>query len=412
MTQRSFGIGISTLLLLLPALGLVSGAAFAGLTIVLLLLWLVHGMAGGRFLRLSRFDWRLWSLAAGFCLWAGLGAIGNPNAATVVQQSLQAAMIFFGALLLVEVAKQIPLTVAPQHQRLIRLIALGLVIGVLTLAIDRALGFPLRQLVGKDNHPTQYNRGIAYVSLLILPAMAFALEQRLMRSLLVLLGGMVLAITLGSNSTAVVAAAAGVITVAIAYSFPRLMRYGLQVFVGLIFVLAPWILGAISSLHRQFSGVIKGSGVHRLEIWHYMSERIPSHPLMGWGLGTARDLSLSEAERAQYLYAGVEGIYPHNQLLQLWVETGAVGVLLFLIFLQLAIIAVSRLEGWYRHLGYGFLVMAMTTALVNYEITTDSWWDCIAVTTALFIFLSQYRPKPPNFADRAMSEPQSPRHRI
>ena len=221
--------------------------------------------------------------------------------------------------------------------------------------------------------------------------MAYALEQHLWRSLAVLLGSGVLAISLGSNSTAVVAAAVGAITIAIAYYFPRLMRFGLQIFVGLIFVLAPWILGAISSLHRQFSGVIKGSAVHRLEIWNYMSQRISTHPVMGWGLGTAKDLNISEAEREQYLYAGTEGIYPHNQLLQLWVETGAVGVFLFLLFLQLLIVAVSRLTGWYRHLGYGALVMALTTALVNYEITTDSWWDCLAVTAALFIVLQAHK---------------------
>ncbi|MCX8501797.1 MAG: O-antigen ligase family protein [Alphaproteobacteria bacterium] len=389
MAHRLIGIGISAVMVLLPSFGLVSGPAFAGLTITLLLLSLARCQSNQIRLELRRFDWRLWCLAVGFSLWSALGAIGNPNAATVVHQSLQVGLIFFGALLLIEVARQTAASLAPHQQGLIRLVALGLVLGVLTLAIDRALGYPLRELVVKNNHPTQYNRGIAYVCLLILPAIAYALEQRLWRSLVLLLGGGVLAIGLGSNSTAVVAAVVGAITIAIAYYFPRLMRLGLQIIVGLVFVIAPWILGAISSLHRQFSGVIKGSAVHRLEIWNYMSQRISAHPVMGWGLGTAKDLSVSEAEREQYLYAGTEGIYPHNQLLQLWVETGAVGVFLFLLFLQLVIVTVSQFTGWYRHLGYGALVMALTTALVNYEITTDSWWDCLAVTAALFMILRQ-----------------------
>ena len=129
MALRLIEIGISAVMVLLPSFGLVSGPAFAGLTVALLLLWLARCQSSQIRLRLRRFDWRLWCLAIAFCLWSALGAIGKVNAATVLHHGLQTALIFFGALLLIEVARQSAASVAPHQGRLIRLIALGLVLG-------------------------------------------------------------------------------------------------------------------------------------------------------------------------------------------------------------------------------------------------------------------------------------------
>lgn len=376
---------IGIVMVALPSFGLVAGPVFAALGAVLFL-GLAAAMVVGRTpLRVSHFDWPVWLLVLAFGLWTSLTICSQCNLQLALEHSIQASLIFIGALLLLELARRAPIERLLTGEQLLRLVTIGLVIGVTILLVDLAMGFPLRKLFAMDNHPTQYNRGIAYVSLMILPALAFASQRGRWLDLAILVIAISLALVFGSNTTAVVAWVLAIATAVIAFYHPRLVRIALQSLVAVFFITAPWLIQAITSLRSRFDGIVKGSGIHRLEIWNYMAARIHDHPWRGWGLGTARELQVTEAERLNYLYVGSGGIYPHNQLLQLWVETGIVGVLLFLIFIQLVIWRIGKMAEAYRPFAFATLVMALSTALVNYEITTDSWWDCLAITSLLYI---------------------------
>ena len=376
-------------LLALPSLGLVAGPTFAALGAALFLSLAAVMIIAKSPLQIRRSDWILWLLMIGFGLWSSLAICSSCNHAVAIEHSIQASLIFSGGLLLLELGRRVPLDSFITGRQILRLVTIGLVIGVTILLLDRGFGFPLRKFFGMDNHPTQYNRGIAYVSIMILPLIAYGTRTKNYFLVLILVVAINLALGFGSNTTAVVTWVFAVVAAVLAYYFPRLIKIALQTMVTGIFLTAPWLVEAISSLHSRFAGVIKGSATHRLEIWNYMAARIDDHPWLGWGLGTARELPVTEAERLQYIYAGIEGIYPHNQLLQLWVETGVVGVLLFLIFIHLVIGRIARSESWVRPFAYAALVMALATAMVNYEITTDSWWDCLAITSLLFIILQR-----------------------
>ena len=376
----------SIVIFLLPSLGLVFGQYFTTLKIMLLLIWLV-AILRERLFQMREFDRLLLTLILLFTLWSAIGAIGNDDAKLVLRNIAQAAAIFLGGWLLIGLARLLPLTHLPPSSTLVRLVTLGIVIAVLILVIDRALEFPLRLLLGRDNHPSQYNRGIAHVTILMMPVLAYTAERRLWLNFGIIATASLLAITVGSNSTATLAAMFAVIAMILAYYFPLAIKIAFQSLLTLLFLSTPWLIEWVSNLHQKFSGILKNSAVHRLEIWNYMSARIYSHPWLGWGLGTAKDINVTELERSRYLYAGSEPNYPHNQLLQIWVETGLGGALLFLTLMHLVILSISRQKGWYRIFGYGTFTMALVTAMANYKITTDSWWDCLAVTVAFFIIL-------------------------
>jgi O-antigen ligase len=134
----------------------------------------------------------------------------------------------------------------------------------------------------------------------------------------------------------------------------------------------------------RLSEVVKMSGIHRLEIWDYMSARILERPLAGWGLGTAIGVPIRPEELATYLYADAGGIYPHNQWIELWLETGFPGVALALALVWLVL---SRIGGRWQAYALAALASALTASLLNFEITTDSWWAALAASALLFKLL-------------------------
>ena len=90
----------------------------------------------------------------------------------------------------------------------------------------------------------------------------------------------------------------------------------------------------------------------------------------------AHTLPIHPDELSRYVYAGPRGIYPHNQWLELWVELGALGAALGLVFALLVLRRIGRLPEAIRPFAFAAFASAMTVASVDYEVVTDSWWFC------------------------------------
>ena len=119
-----------------------------------------------------------------------------------------------------------------------------------------------------------------------------------------------------------------------------------------------------------------------------MSARVFERPVLGWGLSSSKWVPIRADELSHYLYANAQGIYPHNQWLQLWLETGAVGAALAL---TLALVALTRIRRLLplslQPFGLAAFASALTISLADFEITTDSWWAALVATAYLFAAL-------------------------
>jgi O-antigen ligase len=124
--------------------------------------------------------------------------------------------------------------------------------------------------------------------------------------------------------------------------------------------------------------------LRRLEIWDYVSARIIERPLFGWGIWTSKSLPITSDELSHYVREHGEGIYPHNQWLELWVETGAAGLLLALAFVLIVLWRVPRLPLAMQPFGYAAFSLVLMVSLTSFEITTDSWWAALAACALLF----------------------------
>lgn len=99
----------------------------------------------------------------------------------------------------------------------------------------------------------------------------------------------------------------------------RLLSLGVILGATLIVLIPHW-----GPFQRLFADRTRdGSVWHRAEIWAFVADRIAEHPVLGWGLNASRAIPGGK----DLIQPGIEKLplHPHNAILQLWLELGAVG---------------------------------------------------------------------------------------
>jgi len=111
------------------------------------------------------------------------------------------------------------------------------------------------------------------------------------------------------------------------------------------FITGLLFLAALSFIwHRGLHSWTLASYSMRLELWKAAWQLFLQHPLIGWGLGT-----FGEAYQSAGLPLGTGALFAHNLFLQLLVETGVLGTVLFVIALGSLVNRFewpARWEGW------------------------------------------------------------------
>ncbi len=363
----------------LPVVGLVSGPAYApllfGLAGLSTLLWAAESR------RWPALDRPVTVIALVFLLICAVGWLDTFSPRLTQTRLVQMLGITAGSLLLLA----LPVG-ARQAGRLFQVLFWAVSLGVAVLVLDTVLGYPLQHALGgpAENIGTKYNRGIIALVILCWPLSAnlMARGHRLKAGLLLAL---VAAGSLaGLSATGLAALLAGMVVWLAAWLAPRFASFALGAGMSGLALALPVLMRLASGRRGELASRVKSSGIHRLEIWDYMSARILERPIEGWGLGAAKVVPIHAQELATYLYADATGIYPHNQWIELWLETGLPGVLAAL---ALVLLTLRRLHGRWRPYGLAAVAAALTASLLNFEITTDSWWAGLAAAALLFRLL-------------------------
>ena len=113
-------------------------------------------------------------------------------------------------------------------------------------------------------------------------------------------------------------------------AFVAVRRFGRHAVWGLLgltvvyFALAPVFINLIfptpPPLMQAGSGIVKASWFARAGIWRFVSGEVLSHPLIGWGMDASR------------MWPNLIPLHPHNAALQVWLELGAVGAAIVIVF--------------------------------------------------------------------------------
>jgi O-antigen ligase len=211
---------------------------------------------------------------------------------------------------------------------------------------------------------------------------AMTLARHYARALLVTAALLVLA-AMGLSTTARVTLPAGFAALLAAWIAPRTtMRVMVWGCVAASATL-PLLLRMLAGDRALFWGHLKQSGLHRLEIWDYMTGRVFERPWLGWGFSTAKLVPIKPAELRAFVYVDRHGVYPHNQWLQAWLETGAIGVVVGLAFVLLVLRRIENMPPRLYPFGCAAFAAAVAVSASSFELTTDSWWAALALTALL-----------------------------
>jgi O-antigen ligase len=235
-----------------------------------------------------------------------------------------------------------------------------------------------------------YKRGAAMLVLFAGPA-AFSLYRRHdWRSAAVLSAAVIGCAFAIDSGLSLAAAALGLAVFALASRFSRAARTGLIICLVGLFAAAPLMRFAPNEVpqdvQQEISHHVLGrinSAAHRMLIWQFAAERTVERPVFGWGLDSSR--AMPGGQDHPQGYPERLPLHPHNAIMQIWLELGAVGALIAALTI---VWSVSRIGTVFpasqtHAVALGMTVATVVTALTAWSIWLTWWLAGIWLVVAL-----------------------------
>lgn len=257
----------------------------------------------------------------------------------------------------------------------------GISVAVVLLAVQTRWGFLFRSWLAHApavDAGLKLNVPIAALAILvwIAPALALRLSSPWRLAAGLALGLMAYSAWAGIGSAPRLAFVVGACTWACALVLPRLALYGFGVAVALIHFCAPFLGRSVWVTQH----VTDFSWRHRLDIWEYCGQLIAERPWLGYGFKNSDYVPGGRWLMPLTHQPADLPTYPHNVLLQIQLEQGLPGVLIFYVALSYLVCRLARSAAVPRAAGLALLATGMSVWLVGYPLSRGHWvgWLCFA----------------------------------
>jgi O-antigen ligase len=251
-----------------------------------------------------------------------------------------------------------------------------MMLGIAMVAIELATAGGLSSLVSdRAYRPTQLNQASISFALLVLPATALliSLGQAIFATLLAAVTAVTVYELAGTAAKLVMLAG---LAMGLLLYRARPVVAGVALAISVVAIIAaPLTFARLERLPGlgEMADSFKISVGHRLLIWSFAGDRIAERPLTGWGLDASRaipggDDPIRPGEPWMPLH-------PHNAALQVWLELGAPGAVLFALLAAFAWGVLARAE-WpplFAAGAGGSLTIAFVGCFGTYGIWQE-WW--------------------------------------
>jgi O-antigen ligase len=381
------GLGVCALLLppvlVLVPHGVAPLAAFAGLCAA----GLVAASPPYRF-ALLRFPA---AILAVLLLWGAASAMWSLDPERSLILDMRLAGLFAAGLALAAAAGRVA---APR--RLVAFLIAGIAIGLVLSGYDLLSDGGLSGLVSvRAFRPFRLNQIAIGLGILALPVTALLVARGRVIAALIAAATMAGAVVLLEDAAAKAALLVSLPIAALSYRW-RASVARIGAIVSVIGILtAPLTLPRLAQAPGLLAAAdaLKSSAGHRLLIWSFVGDRIAERPFAGWGLDAARAIPGGKEE----VRPGMNRLplHPHNAALQLWLELGAPGAVLFALFvgwLWRRLAAAPRPPLYAAAVG-GSLTAALAAAFAAYGIWQEWWLATLGL--ALFLILVMARAAEP-----------------
>ena len=194
-----------------------------------------------------------------------------------------------------------------------------------------------------------------------------------------------------------VALICGAVSFALVRFVPGLGASFIVMMTGLITLAWPLVFMAAlnAGWHEWIATEVHANWGYRIAIWGRVGEMIMANPLLGYGFNAAREVG-----QTANLIPSADGnttfLHPHNGFLQIWLELGLIGVVLFGFAIASSLrIAMARAST--PMLEANFAALWTTVAviwLLSYGVWQSWWIAVIGLIAALFVALSVATQEP------------------
>jgi O-antigen ligase len=291
-----------------------------------------------------------------------------------------------------------PLLRAPVDRTARRALVIGVVAALLLMLAQRAVDYAaLRwafEFLGKDFEKTETNRRLVNLLLLAWPAALLLARHGKAWLAAGALLATVLAVLAGVSNSAQLAAVAAVPAALAGFALPRAVPPALAAVAVLGVLAAPVAVPALLAPAR-FEGTVEDryySSLHRLYIWEFASQRIAERPLAGWGYDAAPQIPGGDAKLP---HGGNRmNMHPHNGTLQVWLELGGIGAVLWAALLVAIAWSLRCLRGrWAPALAAGQLVAALLVVHLSFGIWQTAWLAALGLAAVAMRVASEVRQR-------------------
>ena len=168
----------------------------------------------------------------------------------------------------------------------------------------------------------------------------------------------------------------GIMSYVFAVIFKKISFIIYMILFTMIVIIQPWWGDILANIIPQsLLDIMKDSARERLLIWSAYGEIVRVSPI--WGIGFAETSFVKELPIFLEISKGAQekliAPHPHNNFLQIWVELGLPGIVIFWIFVMRAARYLSKLPEKILPLGFSFLCSTTAAALV-FDAAWRQWW--------------------------------------
>jgi exopolysaccharide production protein ExoQ len=311
------------------------------------------------------------ALLVALAIWGLLSAAWSPDP----RRSLGEGIRLCGLLVLALAPAAADLVAAPR--RLASFLLAGFVVAIVLATVDLATnGAPSKPFSDRVYQPAWLNQASVGFAILLLPTGAALASggQRLPGLVFTAVGATTIFALAGT--AAKVALAAGIPCAIVCYYRRAPITRLAAVVTILAIVTAPLTFGRADRIAGLLHTAdwVKMSAGHRLLIWSFVGDRIAERPLRGWGLEASRAIpGGGDPIRPGETWLP---LHPHNAPLQIWLELGVSGAVLFSLLCGWIWCAVGEVE-WprlYVSAACGSLATAFVASTSTYGVWQE-WWQ-------------------------------------
>jgi len=127
----------------------------------------------------------------------------------------------------------------------------------------------------------------------------------------------------------------------------------------------------------------KASAQHRLFIWHFVSHEAVKTPIIGRGFDSSRYIGDGQVVHYNNSEWSVLPLHPHNNILQIFLETGVIGLILFAALITSICLHIQKL----KHSNAGACAFACLISYFCIGMIAFGAWQLWWVATGVFAFV-------------------------